>query len=147
MLRYSYAQVKDDLDHIVSHLVHKNFKPDMIVGIKRGGLVPAVHLSHAFDVKMECIAWSTRDHVQKEHNMVVSDAIDMGHNVVFVDDINDSGLTMSQVKQHYVGDRNANVMFTTLITKPESQFTVDYAPFVLADDRWVVFPWEKIEQV
>jgi uncharacterized protein len=143
MLIYSYDHLTKDLEQIVSHLKHKNFRPDLIVGIKRGGLIPAVHLSHTFDVRMECIAWSTRDHVQREHNMVVSEAVDMGHNVVFVDDINDSGLTMSQLKEHYVGQRNANVVFTTLITKLDSQFTVDYAPFTLADDRWVVFPWEK----
>ena len=143
MVIYSYDQLTKDLQQIVSHQKGENFRPDLIVGIKRGGLVPAVHLSHTFDVKMECVGWSTRDHVQREHNMVVSEAVDMGHNVVFVDDINDSGLTMSQLKEHYVGQRNANVVFTTLITKLDSQFTVDYAPFTLADDRWVVFPWEK----
>jgi uncharacterized protein len=142
MVIYSYDQLTKDLQQIVSHLKGENFRPDLIVGIKRGGLVPAVHLSHTFDVKMECVAWSTRDHVQREHNMVVSDAVDKGHNVVFVDDINDSGLTMSQLQKYYDSNRGDNVKYVTLISKTTSEFTVDYTANVVDNDQWVQFFWE-----
>lgn len=142
MVTYSYDQLTKDLQQIVSHLKGQNFRPDLIVGIKRGGLVPAVHLSHTFDVKMECVAWSTRDHVQREHNMVVSDAVDKGHNVVFVDDINDSGLTMSRLQKYYDSNRGDNVKYVTLISKTTSEFTVDYTANVVDNDQWVKFFWE-----
>jgi uncharacterized protein len=142
MVIYSYDQLTKDLQQIVSHLKGENFRPDLIVGIKRGGLVPAVHLSHTFDVKMECVAWSTRDHVQREHNMVVSDAVDKGHNVIFVDDINDSGLTMSQLQKYYDSNRGDNVKYVTLISKTTSEFTVDYTANVVDNDQWVQFFWE-----
>jgi uncharacterized protein len=142
MVIYSYDQLTKDLQQIVSHLKGENFRPDLIVGIKRGGLVPAVHLSHTFDVKMECVAWSTRDHVQREHNMVVSDAVDKGHNVVFVDDINDSGLTMSQLQKYYDSNRGDNVKYVTLISKTTSEFTVDYTANIVDNDQWVQFFWE-----
>ena len=142
MVIYSYDQLTKDLQQIVSHLKGENFRPDLIVGIKRGGLVPAVHLSHTFDVKMECVAWSTRDHVQREHNMVVSDAVDKGYNVVFVDDINDSGLTMSQLQKYYDSNRGDNVKYVTLISKTTSEFTVDYTANIVDNDQWVQFFWE-----
>jgi uncharacterized protein len=142
MVIYSYDQLTKDLQQIVSHLKGENFRPDLIVGIKRGGLVPAVHLSHTFDVKMECVAWSTRDHVQREHNMVVSDAVDKGHNVVFVDDIDDSGLTMSQLQKYYDSNRGDNVKYVTLISKTTSEFTVDYTANIVDNDQWVQFFWE-----
>ena len=39
------------------------FKPELIIGVARGGLVPAVMLSHYLDVPMQSLHWSTRhDH-------------------------------------------------------------------------------------
>ena len=71
--------------------------------------------------------------------MVVSDAVDKGHNVVFVDDINDSGLTMSQLQKYYDSNRGDNVNYVTLISKTTSEFTVDYTANVVDNDQWVQF--------
>lgn len=143
MLHYSYDQVCKDISEIGTYLTYNRFDPELIVGLKRGGLVPAVHLSHMFDAAMEVIGWSTRDHVQREHNIAVSEAIQRGDNVLIVDDINDSGLTLSQVREHYKAADKPNVKFVVLVNKMNSSFKVDYAPFTMADDTWVQFYWEE----
>ena len=70
-------------------------RPDLIVGIARGGLLPALHLSHALDVPLECMHWSTRDSGLTSYSGIVDEEIQSGKTVVFVDDINDSGKTYS----------------------------------------------------
>lgn len=124
----------------------KDSKPDLVVGLTRGGLVPAVHLSHLLGVPMECVNWSTRDGDSREHNLNVSEAIEDGKTVVFVDDINDSGETLYGIMNHY--DYTTTLrqcLYATLISKESSRFTVDFTADCIHskdEDKWVVFPWE-----
>lgn len=113
-------------------------RPDLIVGVARGGLLPAVHLSHALDVPMECLYWSTRDSGMKTYSDVVDEEIKSGKTVVFVDDINDSGKTFKEIKDSYKGGK-----FVALIERVGTDFQTDARSLRIDDQRWLVFPWEK----
>lgn len=127
-----------DLEHGVS-----KFKPDVIVGIVRGGLVPALILSHQLDVGMRTIAWQTRDVSNRQDDPVLRDMIASGKRVAFVDDINDTGYTFETISQSY-GCPCPNVLFASLVTKKASMFRVGaITGTVVEDDRWINFPWEK----
>jgi hypoxanthine phosphoribosyltransferase len=133
----------DDIESMNQNLVHdvSKFKPDVIVGITRGGLLPALHLSHHLDRPLQTITWQTRDVNKCEHDMPLQLAIDKGTRVVFVDDINDTGRTFSEISKAYHGARS-NVMFISLVQKLETTHPAT-AALTLSDDRWIVFPWEK----
>jgi len=122
-----------NLEYEVSKL-----KPDVVVGITRGGLVPALHLSHALDVPMETLRWQTRDTKHQEDNLFIRESINQGLTVVFVDDINDTGRTFSEIRQSYQGG-----MYVSLVEKTESGFVTDARSLRMDDPRWCVFPWEK----
>lgn len=119
------------------------FKPDIIVGITRGGLLPALHLSHHLDVPMRTIQWQTRDAARCEHNEEVQNFMDHDAKVAFVDDINDTGRTFLEISKRYHGER-PNIMFTSLVKKTETNYTKASAALTVDDERWIVFPWEKI---
>lgn len=136
----NYEDVLTMCHHLAYNLVTR--KPDLIVGVKRGGVVPALHLSHELDKPMEVITWQTRDVQVQEHNQVIKDAISDGKTVVFVDDINDTGTTIKQLRDAY-GDHK-NVLFATLVEKVASAQYTDVTALRIDDPRWVVFPWEKI---
>jgi hypoxanthine phosphoribosyltransferase len=128
----------------------RSYDIDLIVGITRGGLIPAVYLSHELEIPMEVVAWTTRDGDFKEHNMNVSDAIEAGKNVLFVDEINDSGTTLVGINKHYVAPGNTNVYFASLIEKKSSLFNCDFKCVSMdpaQDDVWHVFPWEKSNEM
>jgi hypoxanthine phosphoribosyltransferase len=129
----------EDINPIICSLADKikKYKPTMIAGIARGGLTPAVMLSHYLNIPMESILWQTRDGGTKEDNEVVAAAIGAGVPVVFIDDINDSGTTMTQIKDHY-----GNGIFVCLVEKKQSEFTCDHAGMITDTDRWINFPWE-----
>ena len=133
----------DDIESMNQNLVHEvsRFKPDLIVGITRGGLLPALHLSHHLDRPLQTIVWQTRDTNKCEHDKQLQEKIDTGSRVVFVDDINDTGRTFSEISKAYHGDRD-NVMFISLVKKYWETSYPATASLILSDNRWIVFPWE-----
>jgi hypoxanthine phosphoribosyltransferase len=136
------------------------WQPDYIVGITRGGLVPANLLSQYLGVKMYTLDVSLRDHADAlgpESNCWMSeDALD-GKRILIVDDINDSGETLDWIvndwkrnnrpdSPEWEGVFGKNVRVATLINKSSSNFTaVSYFGKEIAegkDNDWWVFPWE-----
>jgi hypoxanthine phosphoribosyltransferase len=137
---YDYDDVLT-MCHNLAHDISK-FKPDMIVGITRGGLLPALHLSHALDRPMETVMWQTRETVKQEHSEYIQQAIDSLKRVVFVDDINDTGRTFNEISKAYHCER-PNVRFTSLVKKVGTTYPDGKAALTISDKRWIVFPWEK----
>jgi len=139
----------DDVLSMMKNLEYEvsRMRPDLIVGIARGGLLPALHLSHALDVPLECMEWSTRDSGMQTFSGIVEEELNDGKTVVFVDDINDSGLTMNQIVEQYTYNPNfvtrPHMRFVSLVEKVGSNFETDARALRIDDERWFVFPWEK----
>lgn len=135
----------EDFSSMIKSLAKElaGIRPDLIVGITRGGLVPAVHLSHALGVPMDTIYWSTRDSSQAEVNATIMDMINEEKTVVFVDDINDTGTTFEQISNVYDPNGMEQVYMMALIERASSSFSSDGVCLRIDDPRWVVFPWEQ----
>jgi len=136
--KMTYNEVVDYCSELADKLIAIN--PCLIVGVARGGLVPAVHLSHLLKLPMECLLWQTRDGGTKEDNEVISAAIGAGGAVVFVDDINDSGQTFTEIRDHY-----GTGYFVCLLEKKQSKFRCNYAGDITDTERWIDFPWEYVK--
>jgi hypoxanthine phosphoribosyltransferase len=136
----------DEYDELCSHIAAQIGEdvPDVIVGLTRGGLIPAVRLSHMFNVKLYTLNISLRDgkcssagfdwrRLQKYRNILV------------VDDINDSGSTLHEVYNQCYGREIMKPKFTALLSKSSSKFECDYSGELInkdKDNEWIVFPWE-----
>lgn len=113
-----YVTVQEWVGRIVIQMYKDNWRPDYIVGLTRGGLVPAVMLSHAIDVPMHTLKVSLRDSVDCETNCwMPEDAfgyipdngstprvegapcsdILLRKNILIFDDINDTGATLDWI--------------------------------------------------
>lgn len=97
------------------------WRPDYVVGITRGGLIPAVMISHYFDIPMHTLKVSLRDSGDCESNLwMAEDALgypnrnqledkppesfEQGENyknILIVDDINDSGATLNWIMEDW----------------------------------------------
>ena len=131
----------DNLAHVVN-----GYAPDLLVGLSRGGLVPAVHLSHRLGVPMRPIIWQTRDGGERHIDPYIVDAIKQKKTVVFVDDINDSGATFQEIAKFYIMDKGLdcdNVFFAALVEKISSGFVCGATALKINDPRWIIFPWES----
>ena len=121
--------------------------PQTVVSIARGGLIPGVYLSHLLGLRNIPIIWQTRDGSMKESPPLISD----NHQIILVDDINDSGDTFTQIMQDirknnvHLDDAKIkrNVKTMSIFTRTSSSFRVDFSPNKLDNDNWINFPWEK----
>lgn len=141
----TYADVVRYCDDLSSSIHRLN--PSLIVGIARGGLIPAVHLSHNLGVPLEVLLWQTRDGDKQIVNPRIDEVIQKNECVVFVDDINDSGKTFSSIIDVYrSGSANGKpgvVVTACIIEKMYSSFECDFTGARTYSKEWVCFPWEN----
>jgi len=89
----------NDIDHMVDDLINQmfadNWKPDYIVGITRGGLTPAIMMSHKTGIKMYTLDVRLRDggtDSNLESNLWMAEDARLGKKILLVDDIAHSTL-------------------------------------------------------
>ena len=108
---------------------------EQIVAIGRGGFVVGVHLSHKLDLPLIPLMHQTRDGQTNEK--IVTDK-----HTLIVDDINDTGKTLSDVCFNNVW--NGSYRVAVLVHKNHSDFqAVDYYGTRSDNDDWISFPWER----
>lgn len=143
----TFDQVSHHIQEIQNHLTQQNWRPDLVVGVSRGGLVPAVMLSHAYDVKMICLDISLRDKklVESRGFDQTHDLASKGSRVLVVDDINDSGNTIATVRTVLQDLDPDLVKIAVLVNNNDSHQRVDACGLAISkqeDPRWIVYPWE-----
>jgi len=148
IINYSWQQLNDDTDKLYSLIKGVGFKPDIIVGIVRGGAVPAVILSHKFkNSNVTFLNWSTRDSKKRDIKLAdkIAVAASYGSKVLIIEDIVDSGETMMQIKERMF-DTKSNILYTSLWYNPNQlKSSVHLFANLIdrnIDKRWVVFPYE-----
>jgi hypoxanthine phosphoribosyltransferase len=126
------------------------WQPDFLVGIGRGGLVPAVYLSHRTGLPLLTVDHSTGDHgFGAELLDKVAAKIGAGQNILIVDDINDSGGTINFLRAAIEAkvDAPERLRVAVLVHNVRSRARAEYHGSEIdrdADKSWYVFPWEAV---
>lgn len=126
-------------------IVASGFRPEVVVAIARGGLLPAGAIAYGLGVK-NCGAinmeFYTGIGTVLDAPEVLPPALDMeyldGRRVLLVDDVADSGRTL-RMAVDMLRDRGADVRSVTIYTKPATIIQPDFAWRDTA--RWIDFPW------
>lgn len=127
------------------------FRPDIIVCVARGGLLPAGSIGYALDIKSLLVLnvefytgigttlLDPRlvDPVPDNHGMA-------GKRVLIVDDVADSGRTLKFV--HEICEQYAaEIRTAVLYEKPRTVLKCEYV--WKRTDRWIAFPWSALPPV
>ena len=168
---YSWQEIEAQTQEILRQLQRDAWRPDYVVGLTRGGLVPATLISQYLEVPMECLKVSLRDSEHgPESNLwmaedafgyVMHDPMCSGNErkkILIVDDINDSGATLNWIKNDWpsgclpndkrweeVWGNNVRVAILVDNEASKSELKISYSAVDLNkadEDVWIVFPWE-----
>ena len=144
----TWSQIYDMLLCQAQKIQNQNFKPDVVVGISRGGAVPARILTDLLETPelgFVQINFYT-DINQTSHHPTLKQSLTIqitGKKVLLVDDIADTGETLKLAKTHLQTLGALEVKIATLFHKPQSTITPDF--YEKQTSRWVVFPWDTKE--
>ena len=152
IIDYNYDVFTKGITNLVKQIKESEFDPDYIVGIVRGGAVPAVHLSHKLGIPVVMLHWSSRDNMVggNESNCWIPEDILDGKRVLIVDDIVDGGETIKQVIDDWGRSvRDAldlrNIKVASLVYNTTCDTVVDFYDVAIDrndDHRWFTFFWE-----
>lgn len=138
------------LDEIGELLVKKHSDIDTIIGISRGGLIPAALLARSLNVKKVFsfgLNFYNRENELKKVPDVYQPLPDSfwSSNILLVDDVADSGSSLNHVLT-YINRRfctDQPVLTYTVYFKPESRIKPTYFSKAIDQKLWINFPWEK----
>ena len=132
---------------MAQEVADSGFRPDLVLGIARGGLIPAGSISYALGIKnLHVINVEFYTGINERLDMPVMlppapQAVDLSaKTVLIVDDVADTGGTLEVVRDHcaaHVAETRCAVIFE----KDRSSVKCDYV-WKRTND-WIDFPWSS----
>lgn len=160
-MNLNMEQVEMLIDQIASKILQSGKQYDAIVAIARGGLVPAVYLSHILGVE-KVIVLQGRETLTnfidspKKRPDVYGNEQEMrsldDKNLLVVDDIVGSSMMLRCVKNYLIPYKPTCLDFVALIINENNLEKAGYTLDKILPDiqyygittrGWVVFPWEN----
>ena len=117
----TWDEIEELVDLLCLQIAKSGIQITDIYGLQRGGLIPAVMLSHKLGIPM------TINSISKT--------------TLIVDDICDSGETFRELFKIHPKSK-----FACLHFKPHtSHFHPDFSANKFFSDAWIVYPWERVD--
>lgn len=142
---FSWEETENAVQSLSSQISETGFRPDILVGISRGGLVPARLFSDTLNVPLLYtirISFYSSVGKRKEKPEITQPLpVDIaGKKIILIDDISDSGKSLALADEHAKSLNSSTIKSATLHYKPTSIFKPDF--FHAETTAWVVYPWE-----
>ena len=145
------------IDALADKVKASNWQPDYIVGLTRGGLIPATILSHRLKCPLETLKVSLRDGSEQEHNTWMAEDAYNKKKILIVDDLNDSGNTINWIMRDWmdsclmedpvwndVWGNSVKVAVLYNSKDSDAKLVPEYYIHELKEPKpWIVFPWEN----
>ncbi|MGB9856639.1 MAG: phosphoribosyltransferase [Dictyoglomaceae bacterium] len=125
-----------------------NYSPEVIVGIARGGWIPARILSdllensYTANIKIDFYRGIGETRERPVITQTISTGVE-GKRVLVADDVADSGKSLKVAKEHLEHCGANQVKIATIFYKPWSIIKPDY--YIKETSAWIIFPWEVNE--
>ena len=117
---------------------------DHVVGIYRGSVGMAAHVSNVFEVPMSIVGLQTRDGADKMPYPIYNILNEDTKRILIVDDIYDTGFTMNKVIKLVKYWQPKSEVFGFCLFGKDNDLNVSSAN--IHDGSWIVFPWETLNE-
>ena len=148
------------VEKLAINIFDSGFKPDLLIGIMRGGAPIIDVLSRVFKTKCAYLAvesYSGENIEDQQGELIFSRELsstvqNMSGNILLCDDLSDTGVTLSRsiewLKNYkQLKNKIKSIKTAVLWKKADSTFEPDYCAQRLNDNPWIVQPFEKYEEI
>lgn len=143
----------DDIERLTDELAVKieasGFRPDYIIGITTGGLIPLYFLARKLRNNLKILTISANSYTknsQGDLKILYLPEIDLSDaKILLVDDIVGTGGTLEEISNVLTNKYKVRELKTvTMVALKDSKFYPDWYGVEKQED-WIVFPWDKAE--
>ena len=136
----NWQEIGSKCKFVSCKIENKNIQIDKVVGIARGGIIPGSIIARNLDKPFETIsAKSYNDETNERGELSITDYKILGNNILFVDDICDSGHTLKAITELY---KDKKIYTAALFKKKNKNHTPNFCGQLIPDEVWITFPWE-----
>ena len=156
----SWDEYNSTVEKLAIQIDKNGYKPDILIGIMRGGAPIIDVLSRVFKLKCAYLAvesYSGKGIEDKQGKLIFSREMsstveNMGGNLLLCDDLSDTGVTLNRsvdwLKQYPpLKGKIKSIKTAILWKKAKSTFNPDFCAIELKNDPWIVQPFEKYEEI
>ncbi len=140
----SWRQIYSMLLNQSLRIRRSGFCPDLIVGVARGGWIPARVLSDLLEkVNLANARAESYTGIAKGGKLLLTQRVSVdvaGKQVLVVDEVVDSGKSAQLIAEHIIALGAREVKTAALFRKSGCHYNPDF--YETETDAWVVFPWE-----
>ncbi len=147
----SWQDMQEYTQEVASLIKDSTFHPDMVIGLSRGGLVPArlisdlLHIKNCYTIKVD--HWGLTATKDGEAKLSQTLNIDIQNkNVLIIDDITDTGQSMKTAIEHVQSLNPKEIQTATLIHLDNSEYTPNFYGHK-QKWAWIIFPWNFQEDM
>ena len=147
-------------EKLAIQIFQSGYKPDMLIGIMRGGAPIIDVLSRIFKLKCAYLAvesYSGKGIEDQQGELVFSREMsstvqEMRGNILLCDDLSDTGVTLNRSidwlkKYPQLKGKIKSIKTAVLWKKADSTFEPDFCAQKLKENPWIVQPFEKYEEI
>lgn len=140
---YTWHDIHQRCEKIVKELKERytDITDYEIVGVSRGGLVPAVVISNLLGIrKVYSLGLKTYKDQEKDSAEIYQvPYLADSNKILLIDDISDTGESFIIVKKLY---SHKQLVTVSVYMKQKTKFVPDIVGESVDNNTWVVFPWE-----
>ena len=136
---------------LAQQVVDSGYRPTIVLGVARGGLLPAATIAYALDIKnlfAVNVEFYTGVDERLEFPVMLPPLLNVvdiaGATVLVADDVADTGATLRLVMD-FCAEHVADVRCAVLYEKPRSTVKCEYV--WRRTERWIDFPWSALPPV
>jgi len=144
----SWEEIYKQCIDLAKKIKDDNYIPEVIVGVARGGWIPARILSdllensYTANIKIDFYRGVGETRERPVITQTISTGVE-GKKVLIADDVADSGKSLKVAKEHLEHCGASQVKIATIYYKPWSIIKPDY--YISETSAWIIFPWEVNE--
>ena len=156
----SWDEYNSTVEKLAIQIDNSGYKPDVLIGIMRGGAPIIDVLSRIFKLKCAYLAvesYSGKGIEDQQGELIFSREMsstvrNFEGNLLLCDDLSDTGITLNKSvdwlrKYEPIKGKIEDIKTATLWKKKKSTFEPDFCAVRLPDNPWIVQPFEHYEEI